>query len=214
LLHWICTSSSFTKLVFVPLLTPNDDDQRDGLTLHSRFKCQEFIRPFLNSLKEEPRGLHKIANLGTLDTLNQFEVFTFAPDRIVYPGNRRNEYWSGFDASTFENSIVFFDPDNGYETKTQHGPKWIRHDELKNLFALLPETSVALVYQHKPHRTWIDLFADLTNQLSYVHSASAVHDSTLAFVAMAGNANAGLRITGALRAYSANHQEVKFSTLF
>jgi hypothetical protein len=213
LLHWICTTSSFSKLVFVPLLTPDFEGSREGLTPHHRFKCQDFIRPFLDLLKEKPRGLKRICALGSANSAKQFEVCVFAPERFIGSGPARSEYWLDFDASTLENCVVFFDPDNGYETKMQRGSKWIRHDELKALFARLPETSIAVVYQHRPRRQWTDLFADLTQNLAYVHTAVAVHESNLAFVAMAGNAPAGIQIATIMKNYADAPPAVSFTPL-
>ena len=52
-----------------------------------------------------------------------------------------------------------------------------------------------LVYQHRPRRRWVDLFAELSSNLNYVHTAVAVHESTLAFIGMATNASAGEQLT-------------------
>jgi len=214
LLHWICTSSSFSKLVFVPLLTPDIEGSGEGKTPHHHFKCQDFLRPFLDSLGEEPRGLHRISALGSADPSRQFEVCVFAGERIIGTGVKRREYWVDFDPSTLANSVVFFDPDNGFETKWKRAAKWIRHEELKTLFARLPESSVALVYQHKPHRTWDDLFPGLTPNLSYVKMAVAVYESDLAFVAMANNEISGQNIAAAMKAYADAHPSVRFISLF
>jgi hypothetical protein len=220
LLHWLCTTSTFANLIFVPLLTADRKDSGEGLTPHHRFMCQNFIRRFLDSLKEEPRSLKRISALGSIDLKNQFPVSVFAPERVIGSGIKRRDYWSDFDASTLENSVVFFDPDNGYETNMQYekgklpGPKWIGHDELKNVFARLPPTSVAVVYQHKPHRRWTDLFDDLTQNLAYVHTAVVAHESNLAFVAMAGNATAGTHIAAAMKEYADRNPPVGFTLLF
>jgi len=157
--------------------------------------------------------MERISVLGTLHAERQFPVSIFAPDRVIGSGAVRHEYWKDFDAKAFENSIVFYDPDNGFETRTQSGPKWIEHAELKNLFVRLPETSVALVYQHRPRRTWTDMFANLTERLAYVPAACAVHESTLAFIAMAGNVTAGVQIAAAMKKYAEAHPSVEFAPL-
>jgi hypothetical protein len=214
LLHWICTTTSFTNLVFVPLLTPDEKDSREGLISHHRFHCQGFIRPFLDSLTQEPRSLERIKALGSIDPAKTFPVQVFAPERHIEAGISRSDYWSGFDCSSFGNSVVFFDPDNGYETKTKHGSKWIRHSELKKLFERLPATSVAIVYQHRPRlRRWLDLFHDLAKEITYVRTSSAVFESDLAFVAMAANETSGNQISEALRRYAENHPVVKISQI-
>ena len=220
ILHWICTTSTLTNLIFVPLLTDDREGSGEGLIPHHRFKCKDFIRPFLDSLKEEPRSLKRISLLGTIDPEKQFQVSVVAPERVIGSGTKRRDYWSDFDVSTLEKSVVFFDPDNGYETKTRYlkkkptGSKWIGHDELRNLFAQLPQTSIAVVYQHKPHRKWSDLFGDLTENLAYVHTAVVTHESDLAFVAMAGNAVTGKEITAAMQEYADRNPPVVFTSLF
>jgi len=214
LLHRICTTSPFSKLVYVPFLTPDIEDSTEGQTPHHRFKCQNSIRPFLEKLKEGPRSLRRISTLGTINPQKRFQVSVFAPDRFIGTGALRREYWSDFDPSRFANSVVFFDPDNGFETKTKHGNKWIRHDELKSLFARLPNTSVALVYQHRPFfRRWDNMFADLTQNLAYVDTVVAAHVSELAFVALAGNVTAGQKITVAIKQYAAKHPTVRVISL-
>jgi hypothetical protein len=157
--------------------------------------------------------------LGTVDPKRQFQVSVFAPSRFILSGAKRREYWLDFDASTLEYAVVFFDPDNGYETKTQYekkkvpARKYIGHDELRNLFARLPNTSVAVVFQYRPFRRWADLFEDLKLNLAYAHSAVAVHESNLAFVAMAGNATTGKQIGDAMEEYVNRNPPVKFTLI-
>ena len=122
--------------------------------------------------------------------------------------SQRQEYWQDFQPEKFRNALVFFDPDNGFETKTQKGTKWIRHEELKQCLSKLPDTSAIVVYQHRPRRTWQDLFADLTENLDYAHTAVAAYESDLAFVAMAGKEDAGNRIHKSIKDYADLHLDV------
>jgi len=71
-----------------------------------------------------------------------------------------------------------------------------------------------VVYQHKPHRKWSDLFDDLTENLAYVHTAVVVHESDLAFVAMAGNAVTGKQIAAAMQEYAHRNSPVVCNCLF
>jgi hypothetical protein len=226
LLHWICTRSSppFTTLVFVPLLTRDVPGSNEGRTPHHRFNCRAFIRPFLVSLQEEPRTLDRISALGKLEPHRTFQVAVFARDRFIDAVARREDYWSGFDPSKLDDSVVFFDPDNGFETKTRRGSSWIRHSELKNLFARLPETSPAVVYQHRPHRTWDDearldgtktagVFTDLKKQIDYMDMVVAAYENDLAFVAMAANHATGRRINAAIKTYTDAHPVVEWRPL-
>ena len=216
ILHWVCTQSTpaFSRLVYVPLLTPPDkpnEGRIPGRIPHQRFPCRDFIRAFLASIKTEPRTLERISALGTAEPTRTFQVSVFAPGRFIGTGARRREYWSDFDASKLENSVVFFDPDNGFETKTQHGQSWIRHSELKSLFAMLPETSIVVVYQHRPQRQrWENVFTELEKMIDYAHTVAAAYEPNLAFVAVAGNRASGQRATAAIKKYAEEHTIVKY----
>lgn len=216
LLHWICTRSSprFDEFVFVPMLTPDIEGSNEGRTPHHRFECRNFIRSFVASLKAEPRSLTRINTLGAAEpNLAPFRVSIFEPERYIGSGSQRAEYWSGFVPEKLANSVVFLDPDNGFETKTQRGTKWIRHAELKDLLLRLPQSSIAVVYQHRPHRTWVDLFEELKESLEYVHTLVVVYEGNLAFVAIAGAASGGKRILPAIQSYANEHPVVRHIVL-
>jgi len=216
LLHWICTKSSprFANLIFVPMLTPDSENSTEGKTPNKWFQCREFIRPFINSLKKEPRSLERISALESVEqNAPSFHVSLFSLSRYIEPDNRRNDYWVGFTPEEYENSVVFFDPDNGFETKTQHGTKWMRHTEVKHFLSRLPKSSVVVVYQHRPRRTWDDVFAGLMKSLDYTHTAVAAHEGNLAFVALAGNESAGRRVIAAVEKYANEHKIVRHKLL-
>ena len=216
LLHWICTKSlpQFDELAFVTMLTPDIEKSNEGQTPHQWFECRDFIRPFVASLKEEPRSLERITALGSAEqNAASFRVSLFAPSKYIGSVNQRANYWAGLEPEKFENAVVFFDPDNGFETKTQHGSKWLRHSELKHFLSRLPNTSVAVVYQHRPRQKWNDLFSDLKDNLSYAHTAVAAYEGNLAFVAMAGNESAGKRIFAAIKGYANEHRVVRHTAL-
>lgn len=217
LLHWICTKSSprFDKLVFVPMLTPDIEKSNEGQIPHQRFECRDFIRLFLDTLRKEPRSLERITALGSVEhNALVFNVEIFAPSKHICSGKQRANYWTGFKPEKLENTIVFLDPDNGFETNTQHGTKWVRHLELKNFLSRLPETSVAVVYQHRPRlRKWDDLFADLKDKLEYADTAVAAYEGNLSFVAMAGNPSAGKRLFDAIKGYADGHHLVNHTVL-
>lgn len=215
-LHWLCTHSTpgFDKLVFVPMLTPDIENSNEGKILHQQFDCRGFIRPFLDSLIKNPRSLERISSLGKIDqSRSSFDVEVFAPTKYIVSGRNRANYWDGFAPEQFENAVIFFDPDNGFETQTRHGTKWLRHSELKQFLFKLPKTSIAVVYQHRPHRTWNELFSDLNENLSYAHTAVASYEGNLAFVAMAANGSAGNRMISAMKDYTNNHSVVSYKVL-
>jgi hypothetical protein len=196
------------------MLTPDGENTNEGKTPDKWFDCRDFIRPFINLLKEEPRLLKRISALGSVDQNGpSFNVSLPSPSRYIESGNKRTDYWISFPPDKCANSVVFFDPDNGFETKTQNGTKWIRHAELKHFLSFLPKTSVIVVYQHRPRRTWDDVFADLIKRLDYTYTAVAAHEGNLAFVALAGNESAGRRITAAVESYANEHEVLRYKLL-
>ncbi len=215
LFHWIRTKSTspFSHLVYIPMLTPDGESPNEGNIHHSRFRCKKFFRPFPESLREKPRSLDRICKLGAAeDPLHflQFQTTIFACKRLIKSGNNRQNYWHDFNPEKYENSIVFFDPDNGFETTTQSGTKWIRHEELRLRLSKLPENSANVVYKHRPRRTWEDLFADLNTDLKhYAHIAVAAYERDIAFVAIANNKKIGDLICKAINAYANDHRDVR-----
>ena len=214
-LHWMCTRSlpSFDELAFVPFLTPDVKGSKEGRTPHHWFECRDFIRPFVVSLKKKPRSLLRIEALGIAQSDCGFRISVHSPENYIVSGKKRIEYWRGFKPEKLANSVVFFDPDNGFETKTQHGPKWILHAELKDLLSRLPDTSAAIVYQHRPRRTWVDLFDELEEKLNYAHTSVAAYESNLAFLALANNLSTAKRIISAIQRYSEEHPVVRYKLL-
>ena len=191
-LHWLCSTadSETTSLLFVPLLTPDDTNPLHGQIPHNRFPARPEVQQFVASLKNTSRGLGAIMGLGSLEPTKQFSISIHAPDRYVEPGRRRPDYWQGIDHPS--KSVVFLDPDNGFETKTSKGAKRVRHSEVKSLLEKIPQSSAVVVYQHRPHRKWENVLGDLSRHLQYSDYASATYDSSLAFIII-GNTGPAVR---------------------
>ncbi|MHB1313328.1 MAG: GNAT family N-acetyltransferase [Gemmatimonadaceae bacterium] len=216
LLHWLCTDAAtpFRQLLFVPLLTPDDPVPTDGQIHHRQFAAREFIHAFVEDLRVAPRSLERVRHLGAQPGQLNFAVTVHGPGRHVPSGKARSEYWRDLTLRDFENTLVFCDPDNGFETRTQRGPKWMRHQELGDLLAGLPRSSAVIVYQHRPRRTWEDIFAELGDSFAdYAPYACTAYDHTLAFVALARNADTFTALKRALIGYAAQHPKVEFAEI-
>lgn len=214
LLHWLCVDSApaFARLVFIPLLTPDDQNPADGRIPPSRFRARPFIQAFVNSLSEAPRDLRRVTALGNADPGRHIDVVVHGYDRHVPSRDRRGDYWADFDWA-HDNSIVFLDPDNGFETKTNRGDKWVLHAEVAQLVDNLPPSSAVVVYQHRPHETWNAVFAKLAESLSYVPFAAAAYDHGLAFVVASRSGSTYQRVVDAMRRYVAGHGQVRWAEL-
>jgi hypothetical protein len=80
-----------------------------------------------------PRSLSRVARLGELEPGHQFRVTIFGESRELHAGRMRRTYWEGLAPQRMANSVVFFDPDIGFETKTCYEEKWILHGELSRI---------------------------------------------------------------------------------
>jgi hypothetical protein len=155
LLHWLCTESilTFSRLIYVPMLTPDDPRSAHGRTPHSLFPCRPHVHDFVVSLGVSPHDLNRVRKLGGLDARRIFEVVLEPGDsQHVGQGPQRAEYWRNLPSRLTSDSLLFLDPDNGLETKTRRAAKWVRHGELANLLRLTQDSGGLLVYQHRPQR--------------------------------------------------------------
>ena len=89
-------------------------------------------------------------------------------------GKKREYYWQGFTPEKLKNTVLFFDPDIGFEGKATRGPEHIRHDELKDFLGKLPSNSVICVYQNKQHEKWEKTFSLLRERIDYASTVVAV----------------------------------------
>lgn len=105
--------------------------------------------------------------------------------------------------------MVFLDPDNGFETETNRGDKWVLHAEVAQLVDNLPSTSAVVVYQHRPRQTWNKVFTSLTSALGYVPFAGAAYDHGLAFVVVSRSLATHERISGAMNRYVDGRGQVR-----
>ncbi len=215
LLHWLCTQSAprFQNLLFVPLLTTEDSNPKDGKTPDHWFDCRRpEIPPFLERLRQHPRSFATVGRLGQLVADASFNV-EIAHENLVFPRDIRRNYWSKV-PKCGDHSLVFLDPDNGFETETQKGEKWVRHREVADLVSAIPASSAVVVFQYRPQRvSWDNVFAKLTPRFGYVPAAAAVIEANLAFVLLARDPATSTRLFDTAKAYCDGHEKVRFLSL-
>lgn len=208
-LYWLCNHSdeSFNGLLFIPLLTP-DDSSRDGRTHPKTFPTRNpQIPEFLDMLVEIPRDLSRLNRLGLLESSREFSVEIHPvggdPHTAIGRGDERGQYWQGLSIEKYRNYVIFLDPDNGIQTKTQAGTKWVRYNEIKDLLDCLPDDSLVLVYQHRPRSlSWEKALPDVQQRLvkfaghdSQADCFLAIYTGQVALVALAKN----LEVRGRVR---------------
>ncbi|HOB54181.1 MAG TPA: hypothetical protein PKG76_15830 [Acidobacteriota bacterium] len=208
-LYWLCSHSdeSFNGLFFIPLLTP-DDSSRDGRTHPKTFSTRNHqILEFLKILREKkPRDLSRLTQLGQLMSIREFPVEIHPvggdPHTVIDRGEERASYWQGLSLEKYRNYVIFLDPDNGIQTKTQDGTKWVLYGEMKCLLERLSDDSLVLVYQHRPRSlSWEKALPDVQQRLgkfaghdSQADCFLAIYTGQVALVALAKNPEVGARV--------------------
>ena len=151
--------------------------------------------------------------MGGLEDGHPLEVTVAQADVFVEEGARRASYWDWCHPERYADTLVFLDPDNGFETRTQRGSKWVRHAEVKWLLERLPESSAVAVYQHHPHRRWEDLFADLAARLDYAPQVQVVYEANLAFLVLSRARGTAERLARAAMRYCEGRPGVRAAAL-
>jgi hypothetical protein len=215
LLHWLCAHArpAYRSLLIVPMLTPDDPTSPDGRKPHAQFPCRPYVRGFLEDLVAGPRDLRRLRALGRLEVSAPFEVEVFEPERLLCPGSERAAYWEGLEPGQIEDTLVFLDPDNGFEPAASRSNKHVLHEEVQMLVNGLGPRSSLVVYQHHPHQAWSDIFVGLQRSLHYAPYALAAHTSRLAFVILSGSREEYDRVQAAVTSYASDHPMVESTSL-
>ncbi len=215
LLQWLVTRAQppFSQLLFVPMLTPDVPGSRHGRTPAARFPARPVVLDFVGQLRGTPEGVEAVRRLGRIEAGSTFEVRIHAPRSFVPEGPARPQYWQDLEPAGLENTLVFLDPDNGFETKSQKGDRWVLDAEIHHLLNALPASSAVVVYQQRPRLPWREVFRILAPRLDYAVYASAVHNAALAFVLLAGGRAAAERLNGAALGYVQRTDNVQHAVL-
>lgn len=205
------------RLTYVPMLTPNDGSSEGKLSQADCRNRKRDVFEFLKSCADnEQRDIRKLRDL-----MPHFGV-TFLPyrDARLFTQVHRAEYFEDVPSDSLRNSVVFFDPDIGLETRTSSymarsgREKYLLYAELSGVWSRMPEDSVLVVYQHlqkdatKRAGDVARRLTDFRERLGAVSLAVQWHD--LAFLVSVRQAEAAERIRKALRDHSDRHEVVLY----
>lgn len=205
LLHHSVTEAvpRFLRLVFVPMLTPDDEALPHGRTPAERFRCRPEIRRFVESLRTEPRELERVVQLGSLPDFQAFPVEVFQPRRELGFGWRCAEYWRQLASSVLANDPVFLDPDNGFETGGTAGTQHVRFGEVDLLLDRISPTAAICVFQYRAQgQSWDKVFERIEAGLPAETVLHSIYDGQLAFIFLSRLENSD-RVRSLVAAYQA-----------
>jgi hypothetical protein len=211
LLHYVVTSTcpGFSELTFVPMLTPDVPNLGHGSTPPSRYPCRPAILNFVRSLAVAPRTLERVASIGSLPGMASFDDHIHHPNQLVGFGWQRHSYWQPLVQRPRAESLVFIDPDNGFETDGQAGQQHLRFGEAATLLSVLPESSSLAVFQYRPQgQSWDKVFKRIAESFPVAFRFVAIHDGQLAFVFI-GHPSRLKAIASAVNGYAATQRTLK-----
>lgn len=147
------------KLVFIPMLTPNDSS-KDGRHINYEKAKAGYLRKnlvdFLSKcVKQGKRDISMLKvffeKFNKENLLNQ-KIDLYIHKEGQYLSNQdREEHFNDIPKELLESSLILIDPDNGLEVKSKTKmEKYLRYSELKALFEQMDKSSVIMVFQYIP----------------------------------------------------------------
>lgn len=192
-LGFLVQSLGLPQLRVVWMMTP-DDGTSEGSTLPTLFPGRPSVVELCENLRAT-RAPELVAELpGAVD--GNFEVHFHQPYALSVD---RRTYFSGITCSL--PSVVFLDPDNGFEPSGARSDKHVRYAEVDDLIQSLPSGSIVTVFQHFRRKRFIDDFAVIRSRLLSGHSC-AIYWHSLMFVTLSACAETLARVIGANSEYA------------
>ncbi len=177
------------RFTFIPMLTANDGGGDGGLIDYSQGAGRPDLYKFLKDrLKKKQR---KILHLQEYFKTNGLQ-FRYCPhgdslDR-EFTNKDRDAYFRGIPNRDLKKAVILLDPDNGLEVKSATDRTWhkyIKFEEVKDLYHRMDESSILTLYQHLPHahrRTFLYGTHGKLQRLLKCPLPYSVSDGTIAFI--------------------------------
>jgi hypothetical protein len=204
LLHHVMTSSAppYRRLLFVPMPTKDKPGLSHGSLAPSSFPCRPEILAFAQDLGKAPRSFERVVGLGQLPGAGHFVVDVYQPDREIGFGWERVDYWRELLEQDHSDTLVFVDPDNGFEAPTQAGPQHLRFGEAAAILRVMPASAALAVFQYRPQgSSWKNVWQRVALGLQPAFTLTAMYGSQAGIAFFTSTRTAG-RLDTSLRGYA------------
>lgn len=180
------------------MMTP-DDSGLDGKTHPSLFPAKKTILDFCHEVRSS-RCIEKVKILPQF-TSAKYHV-NIHREELYFTNQNRREYFGTLPCTS--SSLLFLDPDNGFEPEKSCGEKHISYIDIHKLLSQLPHEAVISVFHHFRRIPFVNDFKRIRERLGDCH-ATAVYWHSLMFVVVSKSKETIARVTDANRCYSENY---------
>jgi hypothetical protein len=174
--HYLVSELGYSQLQVVWMMTA-DDGGTDGRTPPELFPARPEIMAFCNRLRTS-RNPKVLLDLPAT-TSAPYNVRLFGSDEN-FINKQRDAYFARCDLSS---SVVFLDPDNGFEPEKSCSKKHVGYADVEALLKRIPSSGVISVFQHFRRKPFQEDFKHIRERLRSGFT-TAVYWHALMFVAV------------------------------
>lgn len=209
-LHWLVTeTTAITRLLVVPMRCNDEKGGREGKVPSQRFCTRPEIVKFLADLRREPRSFQRIQQLGSLPGNRKFIVDLYQPSQCLGTGWSRAQYWQRLLHGGPVSTLIFLDPDTGFEPRSGSGEKHLRFGEAAAIIEALGDHSCLAVYHHRARgHPWDKVLQWVWFELPGAITARAIYGGDVALILL-GAANALRQLSPAMESYVNCHHGLR-----
>jgi hypothetical protein len=195
------------RFTFIPMLTKDDKSGQGRKTEYASWQPDTVgLYAFLKRCIRERR--RSVARLRTLFGQGNYG-FQYCPyrDDYYFTHQERKSYFGGIPDEFLRQAVIMLDPDTGLEVRTMGsstGHRYIKYDELKDIYSRMSDASVLIIFQFFPHEKHQPYLRKRFQELRSVLQCEppiAVSDNEIAFIAITKSHNALSQVRHVLREY-------------
>jgi len=163
--------TALRRFTFIPMLTRDEETSNGGKTDYTGGKPgtrRRFLTRFLQDcLRDGRRDIQELDRLfREAEELVGFEL-SIHGKAMYFTHRDRERYFSSIGREQLTGAIIVVDPDNGLEVKSPTGgmEKYVRYEEIRDLYRRMDDRSVLVVFQFIPRRKRSEFFSRICRRI-------------------------------------------------
>jgi len=211
LLYLMGAGLGFEKLLFGVMLTPGDGSTDGAFTSYAAKNRDPELCAWL---QERVRaGERDVARLADYPAICEAPwAYSAVLDEVPPEPLLRAAYFARLRDELAPATLAFLDPDNGLMVQSatrKSRPKYVDHDEVRDLHDAMDARSLLVVFQHARRETrapfYARLLAELGERSGVTHTALVAPDHLVSYILIAKTGERLVEVEQALAAYLARN---------